>query len=193
MIKPFTSIALLALAVLLPACKTTPSAGSGTGTAVPDPAPEAAFDAYMATMQANDWDAAATLMHPDALAELHETFIALARKDGAGEVARLFFDVQSAEEVAALTPAQGFVRLMAGLMALKPGMGQAFRDSTAQVIGTVPEGDVVHVLYRLEMNTSGRPISKLAVSPFRLHDGEWRALLTGELEGLIQALKGQDG
>jgi len=186
------SLPLLLVALALPACKTT-TAASGPAQAQMDPGPVAAFDAYMVTMQTSDWEGSAALMHPDALAEMHEAFVGLARVDTSGEVAQVFFGLETAEQVEALTPPQVFASLMEGMVALKPGMDQMFRDSTYQVIGTVPEGDVVHVLYRLEMHSNGGRISKLAVSPFRQHDGEWMALLTGELEGLLQALKGAGG
>jgi hypothetical protein len=80
---------------------------------------------------------------------------------------------------------------MRAMVSMTPGMDAMFRTATATILGTVPEDDVVHVVYRMHMEMSGTEISKIAVAPFKPYEGEWRGLLTGEMEGIIQGIKAQ--
>lgn len=154
---------------------------------------DAAFEKLFDTMRKNDWAACSRMMHPDALAEFHRFFASLAEADESGEMARDFLGVQKPQDVITLTPSDMFERVMRGVSAMDPVMSEILSTSTATILGTVPEGDVVHVVYRVRMGTEGARVSKIAVAPFKPRGDEWRALLTGEMEGMIQALRNQAG
>jgi len=154
---------------------------------------EALFASYVDALKRGDWDAAAGVMHPDALAEVHEVFTALARLDTSGEVAREFLGVETADEVEAFTPSQTFARILQTLLGQDPDLAAAFGGSEAQMIGTVSEGDTLHLVYRMQLSLQGAPVSKLAVASFQQHQGQWTMLLSGEISGLVQMLRMQAG
>lgn len=152
-----------------------------------------AFEEYMAAMKANDWGACSRMMHAEALDEFHRVFTALARADESGGVAEMFFGVEGADEVEAMSSEVAFERVMVGMITSQPGMDQLFREADYTLLGTVREGDVVHVVYRMHIGMEGSRISKIAVAPFKPEGDGWAALLTGDLEGMIQQLKGELG
>ncbi len=191
-----TRVATLLTALLwglsLGGCATKQVHGLGAEDPVQGGAVQA-FHEYMAAMNANDWGAASRMMHPEALDEFHRVFVALSAADTSGEVSQMFFGVQSAEEVKALSPEIAFEKVMVGMIASQPGMDQIFRDADYTFLGTVDEGEVVHVVYRMHIGIGESRISKIAVSPFQPEGDGWGALLTGDLEGMIHQLKAELG
>jgi len=177
-----------------PAGAEQPAPASAEGGQAPAAAgPEPVFDRFMEKMRAGDWNGCAVLMHPEALTEFTEIFSAIVQQDASGEAAKHFFGVEKPEQVTALSPEVAFARLLGSIMDSQAGMREALGSATAKVIGTVPEDAVVHVVYRLTMTVQGATISKIAVAPFKKHDGVWRALLSGEMEGIVQALRSKMG
>lgn len=150
--------------------------------------PEAGFEGFMAAMRAGDWEAYADMMHTDALAEFQSALSGLADIDESGEVARTLFGVEDPAELGDLTPEEFFARFM-GTMSRMPMMEGVIQSASGSVIGSVPEGDVVHVVYRISMQLEGETISKVEVAPFRKEGDEWRALLTGSIQEMMQALR----
>ena len=155
--------------------------------------PEAVFEEYMAAMRTGDWAACSRIMHSEALAEFHQAYVSLAQSDKSGEVASVFFGVESPDSVAKVTPEACFERVMNVVMGLDPMMGDVISSSMATVLGTVPEGDVRHVVYRLRLTVQGTEVSKVSVFPFQRDGEEWRALLTGDMREMIQAMQAQVG
>jgi hypothetical protein len=182
--------ALLTLACLVLA---TPASAKRSSKVADGDAVSALFQQYVDALKGGDWDATARMMHPDALAEMHEVFVALAELDGTGEVAEEFFGVQTLAEVQAHTPEQTFAAIMRNLIGGDPQVAAAFGGSDVQMIGTVAEGDTLHLVYRMGLSLQGAPVTKLAVASFQRHDGEWRMLLSGEIDGLVQMLRMQAG
>lgn len=149
--------------------------------------PEAAFEGFMAAMRAGDWDAYADRMHPEALAEFQSAFSRLSEVDDSGEMFRMFFGVEDLAGLAELSPEEFFARFLENI-SRTPIMGDLLQSASASIIGSVPEGDVVHVVYRISMGLEGETITKVEVAPFRKHGDAWRALLTGSLHEMMQAL-----
>jgi hypothetical protein len=82
-----------------------------------------------------------------------------------------------------------FQALMANLTRNFPGFADAMQSHETSVVGSVPEGkELVHVVYRMGAKTEGMTISKTSVITFRRHNGKWKALLTGNFEGLAARL-----
>lgn len=171
----------------------TSSADAVVEAAPTETGPEATFQQFMAAMREGDFEAFSKLMHPEALATFHETFSGLAELDDSGEALGTFFGVESFEELEALSPEESFESLMKALTEMTSGMKAMFETARAKVLGSVPEGDTIHVVYRMTMNIEGTSISKIAVAPFKKNGDEWRALLTGDMEGIIQAIQAQSG
>ena len=127
-------------------------------------------------------------MHPEALEEFSRLFKALAATDETGEVSQLFFDGASSSSIDDLPPTAVFASVMGGLVNVNPGMNAIFASADAKVLGSVPEGELRHVVYRLSMSVEGVDIRKVAVLTAKPYGESWRALLTAEMEGLLQQL-----
>jgi hypothetical protein len=63
-------------------------------------------------------------------------------------------------------------------------------SSEFTIIGHLPEGDtLMHTLYRIRMSMGEGEFTKTEVVSFKPYERSWRVLLTGELEGMIAALR----
>lgn len=178
--KRILALLPLVLAVLL-------SAGPARAQAAPTP--EDAARRYFEVMRRAEWDAAAKLMHPDALEQFKSFFTTLAAADSAAPVISTFFGVKTAAELRALPAAEVYARMIRSLAAMSPETKQALTSIQAEVIGSVPEGgDAAHVVYRMNVAVSGVSVAKVQVISFRRSGDRWLALLTGDLQGMIQSL-----
>ena len=86
----------------------------------PASGPEAALEIFVEAARESDWARCSQMMHPEALAEFHKAFVAIAQSDESGEVARFFFGLESGEEVAKLSPASTFEKVMQASIAMFP-------------------------------------------------------------------------
>jgi hypothetical protein len=158
------------------------------------PTPEALARVAAEAVKQKDWAKFASLMHPAALAEFKGMFAPLVKLDGAAEMRKMFFGVEDPAQFDALSGEAAFERLMSNLTANVPGVSEALASSEMIIVGSLPEGDdLVHVVYHSGGKTQGIIFSKTAVMSFRRHQGEWRALLSGSLEGLAQRIAAMAG
>ena len=149
--------AILALAALLLAL---PAAAQST--------PEAAAREYVRAFQAGQWDQAAAVMHPDALAQLKGFFSTLAEADSSGQVLGPLLGVGRPAEFQQLTGAQIYTRLLGSLGRLSPQLTATMRGMQAEVIGSVAEGESdAHVVYRMRFTVDGVTTTKVQVLSVR--------------------------
>jgi hypothetical protein len=172
-------------------------------------APEAVAKAYVDATVAADWAKAASLMHPDSLAELRKLIepIFANEKVFAGEkaavAAEMFFGVKSRAEFDQLSDAQAFEKLLGGLMGriggAMPGLDNLLSKASFDIIGQVAEApDLVHLLYRSKAPlddiqikdapalTKNVTITSLEVMTLKRYENTWRLTLSSELEGMAQ-------
>lgn len=146
---------------------------------------------YGQLLVASDWDGAAAMMHPDALAQIRDLGELIVQVDPSGQAATLFFgDAASAMDEAA--DEELFAAFLSFVME-QAGLGAALSTMEQQAIGQVVEGDTVHVLSRTHMEVEGISISELSVASFAPHDGEWRMLLTAQIESFLAGMRSQLG
>jgi hypothetical protein len=151
--------------------------------------PEALAKAASEATKKGDWAAFARLMHPEALAELKRMFRPILAVEAAGPVRSTFFGIEKVEQFDALDDVAVFERLMTNLAKNVPGMAEAMASSEIFVVGSLPEGDqLAHVVYHAGAKAEGLVVSKTSVMTFRRYQGEWRALLSGNIEGLAKRL-----
>jgi hypothetical protein len=168
-------------ALLVSACAAVASAQAEAPDAVAKRAAEATARA--------DWKAFAELMHPAALADFRRMFREIVALEGAAELRKSFFGIETLAEFDAYTDAGTFEALMKGLATNVPGMAEALGSLSMEVVGVLPEGEeLAHVVYRTGASIESLTISKTAVMTLRRHDGQWRMLLNGAIEGLAQRL-----
>ena len=175
----------LAFAATLAACCTLVAPGA----AQEPESPEALVTAYIAAMHRGDWDAMTGFMHPDALRDFKAMFTPLLKLGGDSGVEAMF-DVPDAAAFVAASPAdlfRAFIRNIAGT----PELFAVMANSELDVIGSVPEQgtDVTHVVHRMTVSIEGMTVTKMEVTPVRQDQGRWRAMLSGDLEGMATVLK----
>jgi hypothetical protein len=128
-------------------------------------------------------------MHPTALASMRRVVTAISARDPSGEMLRQFVGVSDSASLAALSDAQVYERFMRAVLGAQPGVLDMLRTAKASVIGHVDEeGGLTHVVYRLEMSPQGITFRKVDVLTLRRDGGEWRAMLTGDIENLVARL-----
>lgn len=155
---------------------------------VDDPATVA--QEYFRLMQTEGVASVVKVMHPDALADFKSMILPIVSADddsGANGLRLMLFGEKTAAEVAEL-PAADF---MAGMMTLTMstlGDSEVSFDKM-DVIGVLPEDDVRHVLVRQTITLGDLSQTKLEVLSMAPHEGTWRMLLSGEMQGVADALR----
>ncbi|HEX8433365.1 MAG TPA: hypothetical protein VF625_18895 [Longimicrobium sp.] len=155
-------------------------------------APEDVARQYFTAIGASDYRAAAAMMHPAALDQFRDIFRALAATDTSGEAVKMMFGVASTREFNTLSSQDVFARMLGTIAGASPEMKAAMSSMRANVVGSVPEGaDTVHVLYRMTMGVEGVNMTKMEVLSLQRSGTRWMALLTADLQGMIQAISAQ--
>ena len=82
--------------------------------------------------------------------------------------------------------------LMTALMKLVGEKLQDIQFKSVDILGSVREGEVVHVVARIGLaGPKGMQIRQMQVVSVKPHAGGWKLMLTGELEGMAAALSAQ--
>ncbi len=168
---------------------------SGGGNTTGGEATEVATKAYDAFRQA-DWETYASWMHPEALDRyemiLRPVFDAMVQVDSTGNMPEEFkwFDrTINTEEFLNMTPKDFFAFSMAEIVAAAPGLGAAMQGSQMEMIGEIPEGDtLVHVVVRTSAEAMGIGMTEVSVLTTRQSEGEYRLMLSGQIEGLAMTI-----
>jgi hypothetical protein len=214
LISPFSIVSRLAWSTLalfvvlaqpagaqdLPDAAPADSARVAICEAVEDPGPEgAAFEAgtpeatawhLFAAYRANDLRRAAACMHPEALDRLKAFLVDIATLDPQGGFASMFVGASDVEAVRALPPPEAFARFIGTVMRLEPEMGNAFQSLDVDVLGHVVEGDTLaHVVTRSHVTVKGLDVTQTEVVSMKAYEGEWRALLSGDIEMMAKAMR----
>jgi hypothetical protein len=159
--------------------------------------PEDLLRRYTEAMRAGDFEASAAFMHPEALAHFQRIMAEVASIDTTGQVASQLFGLPAGQTVSSMKPTAAFARMMQMLTTAVPGMSEALKSSTAKSLGSIKEGELVHVVYRSRMEFGGNPVEKVEVLSAKRDGTNWRALLRGDMEnmlkGIIQRVKSTQG
>jgi hypothetical protein len=176
-------LAVLAAGLLLPVGAAAQKADS----------PEAFAVTYMAATQAGDWDKVAGYMHPEALAQFKTMYGELAGMVPTGQIFVNLFGVADSTAFADAEPAALFGSFMKIVTVAMPELADAMAGSSNEVIGGVVEEKtgITHLVYRMKFEVDGITMTKIEVMPLKKHDGAWRAMLTGDLEGMAAGMKQQ--
>jgi len=152
--------------------------------------PEALAERYVAAMRQSDWNTVAGLMHPRALATIRNFVKAVASQPGGSDFLTQVFGASSPEKLAALSDQQVFAKFLGTTLGSSPELSAALKSAKAQVLGHIAEGtDSAHVLYRMRMTIGGMEMTKVDVLSAARDGTGWRALLTADIENMIQRMK----
>lgn len=153
--------------------------------------PEAFAQRYIATLTAGDYAANAKLMHPAALASIRRFVTVLGQKDPSGSALKQLLDVPDTSAVRALSDEQVYERFLRRTVGTQTELANAMRAAKVDLLGHVDEGaDMTHVLYRLRLDIDGVEMRKVDVLTLRRDRGEWRAMLSADIDNLVARLSG---
>jgi hypothetical protein len=141
-----------------------------------------------------DWPAYTHLMHPEALRSMRKMFRPIVAADSKGEATQGLFSVANLTSYDAASDSALFCSLMINLMKIAPTMAEVVKNAEYTVIGTVSEGkDLAHVVYRVHTAAEDVTMTKVSAITLRRQGETWRFLLSGNIEGLVSALKKGQG
>lgn len=150
--------------------------------------PEQVARQYVQAVKTHGIAAAPRYMH----AKEQERFKAmllplLQTEDGLSLAATLFGASQTAVELSAM-PAADFMEGIFKAIGRQMSAQQMSVGDT-QIIGTVKEGEVAHVLTRISVGTGDLKITRMSVISMLPEGDSWKLMLSGQVEGLAQAFK----
>ena len=167
-----------------------------SGALVPG-SPEAAANGQIAAMRATDWQKFTAHMHPKALARFKELMLPVAAaltKNEDPNVRKirtvLFADIPL-ERLQASPPDIFFERFMQNFAKTNPGFIEGYKTTTVEYLGQVREGATTHLVLRYTREVAGTKVREVSAASFEQDAGEWKALLSGEIEQLAARLRAQ--
>jgi hypothetical protein len=162
-------------------------------SALAQESPEAAVRDYLAALPERGLSAAPDYMHPEELVRFKAMLLPIFQPDGAPNHRQLIAEIFGAEEtsqsVSSMTPAafmRGFLRVGDRQLA-KIGM----RLEPSEVVGSVPEGEIVHVIVRTRTRASELKTTQLEVVSVKKDGSSWKLMLSGRYEGMAEAFRAQ--
>lgn len=174
-------VAVAALLAVVPVCSAQTVAAT----------PEEVAREMLTLTRAGDWPGYAKLLHPEALVALQRMFHDVVVGDTSHEAGKQLFGVADVAAFDALPASEVFQRLMATLTRI-PQFAAALASAEGVVVGSVPEGaDLVHVVFRVSASADSLTFSRVSAMTLRKFEGQWRALLSGNIEGIAAALAGR--
>jgi hypothetical protein len=155
-----------------------------------DQTPERIVQLQMEAMARNDWGTYTSFMHPDALGSFKEIFRMMISADDSGEMVGGLFGVLDSTEYDKKSAADIFMNFMRGINQAAPELMGIAKDASYQILGSVPEGsETVHVVFRMTLSLEGIPISSVAVQTLHKYNGQWKSLLSKQMDDLISLIK----
>jgi hypothetical protein len=159
----------------------------------PAASPESVVKSYLEALKSGQYLAVAELMHPEALEKFRGMMLPLVEEaagtDEAASILVLFRGVSDVAALKKLSPAEFFAAFFGGITDANPMLKDALASGSMNPIGSVPEGDMLHMVCRTSVSVEGISLTKMEVISLRQAQGNWRVLLSGEMEGIVQALR----
>jgi hypothetical protein len=151
--------------------------------------PEAVADEFNRGFQSMAWAGLVQRIHPHGLADLRLAADILVRADTSGYVLeRLLGDVAPGR-YPELTDDDVVGRLLAGIQSEVPGLLSSLVSRRTTVLGSVPEGDRRHVVYRIQAQVSGS-VPETRVMTLERFENRWRVVEAEDLRVLHTAIRG---
>lgn len=177
-------IAVAVLLVLLVAC-------SACQMATAQNRPEDVALAYADAVRMRGLDAIPEYIHPDELARFKTMLLPVLVDSPMGEGLRTvaFGAEATPESVGALSDADFMRGFMAFTGQQMKQLGVKFGNMA--VVGAVNEDEVVHLVTRNTAGAAGVQMTSMEVVSLKPYQQSWKLLLSGQLEGMAQALRAQ--
>lgn len=158
--------------------------------AAEDETPESLVTSYFYVLRDQGLMATSQFMHPEALHEFRFMLLPVYQAESdSGQRSLLdmtFGQSIKIEEVKDLSPAEFFDGFMSFVHVQMGGQNITF--DKLEVVGSVSENDIKHVLARITVGADDLAITSMEVLSLTPYEDTWRLQLTGEIEGLAKAL-----
>lgn len=147
---------------------------------------------HFASIQNEGVSAISSMLHPDALMEFRSMVMPIfefeAESGQHNLTTAVFGEPNGIDEIRALD-AEAFIR------AFLTFLGQQMQNLNVKfdqvdVLGSVPEGEVRHVLARVTVGAGEISLTQMEVLSFIPYQDTWRLQMNGELKGIAAALRG---
>ena len=154
--------------------------------------PEAIVQDYFSLLQKKKWLDITKLFSPSALDQFKQMVlpvIAIDLKQKNGELTNVFFGKKlTLPEINAMNNDDFFFFVMSAIMLQVSGTEMKF--DKIEILGSVKEGDnMVHVVGRLFIGFGESQFSDVIITSLEKVNGEWRLMLTGDVQNLVDELK----
>ena len=152
--------------------------------------PEQLTREYMAALKAEGLKASPRFIHPDELARFKDMIMPVMLADlgkPKPEFVPNVFGPVTADQLKAMPGAD----FLSGLLKVVGDQLAGVKFESVDVLGAVREGEVAHVVARLKLQVDEVRLSQMDVISAKPYKGEWKLMLSGELEGLAAALSKQ--
>jgi len=140
-------------------------------------------------MQRGDTRAIAGSMHPEALAQLKAFLMVLAQAERSGPEIRAALQVPEASAVESLAPVEVCRRCM-GAVYEHSEVKAVLQGASLACIGVLSEAELQHIVYRASYGNEVGGFSMVNVITVKRDGSSWKALMTAELETMIETLAG---
>lgn len=154
--------------------------------------PEQVADAYIEAIRTHGLAAVPEYIHPDELERFRGMLLPVLVGDSpsADPLRKAFFGQKATLASVQAMDAKAFMR---GFMGFAQNQMAAMDVSigTSKTLGSVREGDVVHLVTRNTVGAGALQLTQMEVISLKPYQGTWRLLLSGKMEGMAQALGAQ--
>jgi hypothetical protein len=155
----------------------------------PKTTPESVVREYMTALKERGMTAVTPFLHPDELERFKAMLLPILKTElaGKGDLTRALFG--NGITPAALD-AKSALEFMDTFMVVLAQQMKDFTFDSIEVLGSVQEGEITHVITRtLGAGPNGMTIKALEVQSLKPHGGAWKLLLSGQVEAIGEALK----
>jgi len=162
--------------------------------------PEQMVTLYFDSFKKGDFETIAINIHDEELEKFKESvFPAIERsleQDPVGAsrdaaALRYFMGKDSIEVVREEPPREFFIRFMKWIAQLNPVMMTGMSGATIQTLGFIPEKDMAHTVFRVDVDMMGAQFSQMKVMSVKKQGEEWKLMLTGEIHGMAKMFERQ--
>ena len=175
------------LALLLPFLGAR--AGSGQVGEGEPPSPVVVADEFNRGFQSMAWPGLVQRIHPRGLADLRLAADILVAADSSGYVLETLLGGADAGSYADLPDDEVVRRLLSGIQSQVPGLLSSLVSRRTETLGSVPEGDLRHVVYRIQAQVSGS-VPEIRVMTLERSEGRWKVVEAEDLRVLHTAIRG---
>lgn len=153
----------------------------------PQESPEALATKYLEAYSKGDWTAVARLSHYDDLIRMKTLWLKGWENDEA--TVRRFLALSDVESLEDCDPVHLFARMLERFESDdEEALGSLVGNQGVQVLGTVEDGEDVHVVYRTNVHLIDVPVAAVDVVTCRAYKKGWLAKLPMDMEAILFAV-----